>query len=360
MKRFLPLFLLFAMLCPLFGTAAAATPNGTVSARLYDYSNGTYGPQQELSVVKLALDRETVDDLDMPGVVVGGRTLAPLRVLAERLDARVMWVQDAAQVIVERGSDTIVLTMGQATAQVNGVDKLLPDGVPATAIFHEGQGYTMVPLRFFSEMLGCAVTWEQHSYTARLTTALDRPIFPEQYLIVLDAGHGGCASGAYYENTAEKDLNLAMVQKLDEILRGMGYRTVLTRTDDVYVGLKERSDLANAAQADIFVSIHCNAAEKNPNFQGLYVYHYPGSVMGESLARAIQTPACVFTGAVDRDINSADFSVVRESNMPAVLVETGFMTCHEELERLKNEEYQSRMAQGIAQGIVRYLNVQSK
>lgn len=360
MKRLLPLFLLFALLCPTFATATPAAPNGTVSARLYDYSSATYGAPQELSVVKLALDGAVVDTQGMPGVIVHGRTLAPLRALAERLDAQVTWLQDTAQVVVERGDDTVVLTMGQATAQVNGVDKPLPDGVPATAIFHDGQGYTMVPLRFFSEVLGCAVTWEQYSYTARLTTALERPLSPEQYLIALDAGHGGSASGAYYENTAEKDLNLAMIQKLDDILRGLGYRTLLTRTDDVYVGLKERSDLANAAQADIFVSIHCNAAEHSPNFQGLYVYHYPGSAAGECLARAIQTPACAFTGAVDRDINSANFLVVRESNMPAVLVETGFMTCHEELERLKNEAYQSRMAQGIAQGIVGYLNAQSQ
>lgn len=360
MKRLLPLFLLFALLCPAFAAAAPVAPNGTVSAQRYDYSNATYGPPQALSVVKLALDGAEVDTQGMPGVVVDGRTLAPLRALAERLEANVTWLQDTAQVVVERGSDTVVLTMGQAAAQVNGVTKPLPDGVPATAIFHDGQGYTMVPLRFFSEMLGCAVTWEQHSYTARLTTALERPVSPEKYLIALDAGHGGSASGAYYENTAEKDLNLAMIQKLDEILRGLGYRTLLTRAGDVYVGLKERSDLANAAQADIFVSIHCNATEHSPDFQGLYVYHYPGSAAGESLARAIQTPACAFTGAVDRGINSANFSVVRESNMPAVLVETGFMTCHQELERLKNEAYQSRMAQGIAQGIVGYLNAQSQ
>lgn len=360
MKRFLPLFLLFALLCPTFGSAAPEAPNGTVRAQIYDYSTATYAPQQELQVVKLALDGAVVDTQGMPGVVVSGRTLAPLRVLAERLGAQVTWVQDQAQVIVTRGEDTVVLTMGQATAQINGVTEPLPDAVPAMAISYEGQGYTMVPLRFFSEVLGCAVTWEQHSYTARITTTLERPISPEKHLIALDAGHGGSASGAYYENTAEKDLNLAMIRKLDEILRGMGYRTLLTRTEDVYVGLKDRSDQANAAQADIFVSIHCNAAENSPYFQGLYVYHYPGSVAGECLARAIQTPACAFTGAVDRGINSANFSVVRESNMPAVLVETGFMTCHEELERLKNEEYQSRMAQGIAQGIVRYLNAQGQ
>lgn len=355
MKRFLPLFVLFALLLSAYAEAAGP-PNGVVNMQRYDYSRGTYDAAQSLPVVELALDGISMGWEPVPGVVLDGRTMAPLRELAERLGARVEWVQDAAQVVVRRGEDTVVLTMGSGAAQVNGVTKPLPDGVPATAMFYQGQGYTMVPLRFFSEVLGCAVTWEQSSYTARLSTRLDTPVSPERYLIALDAGHGGSASGAYYENTAEKDLNLAMIRKLDEILRGMGYRTLLTRTGDEDVGLKARSTMANQAGADLFVSIHCNAAVNAPDFQGLYVYHYPGSVPGAALAQAIQTPACQMTGAVDRGINSANFSVVRESKMPAVLVETGFMTCRQELERLKNEAYQSLMAQGIAQGIVRYLN----
>lgn len=355
MKRFLPLLLIFALLCPL--AVSAAPPNGTVNVRLYDYSRSTYAPTESLSVVKLNLDGAALSGEEPPAVVVRGRTMAPLRWVAERLGAKVEWVQGAAQVVVTRGRDTVVLTMGSATAQVNGVQKTLPDSVPAMAMFYGGQGHTMVPIRFFSEVLGCSVTWEQKSYTARVSSAgLDTPVSPERFLIALDAGHGGSASGAYYENTAEKDLNLAMTRKLDEILRSLGYRTMLTRSADVDVGLKRRSVLANEAKADIFVSIHCNASETNHNFQGLYVYHYPGSVQGAALAQAIQTPACQFTGAVDRGINSANFSVVRESKMPAVLVETGFMTCHEELLRLKDDSYQTRMAQGIAQGIIRYLN----
>lgn len=357
MKRFLPVLLFFALLCPLDASAAIPPPNGTISMQIYDYSSSTYGPAQMFSVVALILDGTEMEEEDIPAVIVKGRTMAPLRWVAERLGARVEWVQGKSQVIIERGNAQIVLTMGQPSAQVNGADRPLPDGVPATAMFYQGQGYTMVPIRFFSETLGCAVTWEQGSYTARVSSAgLDTPLSPGRFLIALDAGHGGSATSAYYENTAEKDLNLSMTRKLDEILRGLGYRTMLTRSGDVDVGLKRRSVLANEAKADIFVSIHCNASETNYDFQGLYVYHYPGSVQGAALAQAIQTPACQFTGAVDRGINSANFSVVRESKMPAVLVETGFMTCHEELLRLKDEAYQTRMSQGIAQGIIRYLN----
>lgn len=355
MKRFLSLFLLLALLC--LPSVSAAPPNGAVSAQLYNYSRSTYGPVEDLPMVRVELDGKTLNGAEAPAVVVKGRTMAPLRWVAEQLGAKVEWVPGAAQVVVTRGNDQVTLTMGSAVAQVNGAERSLPDGVPAMAMFYQGQGHTMVPVRFFSEVLGCAVTWEQGSYTARILSAgSDTPVAPERFLIALDAGHGGSATGAYYENTAEKDLNLSMTRKLDEILRGLGYRTMLTRSEDVDVGLKRRSVLANEAKADIFVSIHCNASETNHDFQGLYVYHYPGSVQGAALAQAIQAPACRFTGAVDRGINSANFSVVRESKMPAVLVETGFMTCHEELLRLKDDAYQTRMAQGIAQGIIQYLN----
>lgn len=357
MKRFLPLLLFLALLCPLNSSAVVTPPNGVVDIQVYDYTQGTYKSSERLARVNLVLDGTGLSGPDAPAVILNGRTLAPLRWVGERLGAKVEWVPGAAQVVVTRGSDKITLTMGSATAQVNGAQRTLPDGVPATAMFYQGQGHTMVPVRFFSEVLGCSVTWEQGSYTARISSAgLDTPVAPERFLIALDAGHGGSATGAYYENTAEKDLNLSMIRKLNDILRGLGYRTMLTRSEDVDVGLKRRSVLANEAKADIFVSIHCNASETNHDFQGLYVYHYPGSVQGAVLAQAIQTPACQFTGAVDRGINSANFSVVRESKMPAVLVETGFMTCHEELLRLKDDAYQTRMALGIAQGIIRYLN----
>lgn len=368
MRRFLSLFIFLTLLLGLGPQAKAAGPNGGITAAVYNYALDRYAPAEEMAVVRLRLDGQDILG-KMPGVIYQSRTLAPLRLLAEGLGAEVEWVPDMAQVVVRKGEDVILLTLGSATAYVNDQARGLPDGVPATMVSYEGQGYTMVPLRFFSETLGCRVDWEQPSYTASMTrtgyigqdlasllTPLDTPVDPGKYLIALDAGHGGPWSGAYYEETAEKDLNLSMVLKLDRILRALGYNTILTRQGDEDVGLKARSVIANNADADIFVSIHCNAAPQVPDFQGLYVYHYPGSVEGQALAQAIQAPACAFTGAVDRNINSANFSVVRESKMPAVLVETGFMSCHEELLRLKDEAYQTRMAQGVAQGIIRYLN----
>lgn len=371
MKRFLPLLLSLALLAGLGPVTTAAAPNGSIEAAVYNYELQRYDQAGEMPQVNLRLNGQSIAG-EMPGVILGGRTMAPLRLLAEGLGAQVEWVPDKAQVLVTREEDTILLTLGDPTAQVNGLSKELPDGVPATTISYRGQGYTMVPLRFFSETLDCRVDWTQESYTASvaqrryigqemdlLLAPLDTPIAPERRLIVLDPGHGGSASGAYYEETAEKDLNLAMTKRVEAILNALGYRTVMTRQGDTDLGLYERAWLANGVEADIFVSIHCNAAENNPDFQGTYVYHYPGSERGMALAQSIQTQVCAFTGSIDQGIDSANFVVVREPYMPAVLVETGFMTCHEELERLRDEAYQTRMAQGIVQGIIQYLNLQS-
>lgn len=369
MRRFPLCFLLVALLTVFaLPEAQAATPNGTLSAGVYDYEHDCPGEFQDLPQVALSFNGAAISG-EMPGVIVGNRTLAPLRLLAEALEATVEWLPDAAaQVRVTRGEDVIELTLGSAVALVNGQPQELPDNVPAAIVSYEGQGYTMVPLRFFSETLGCRVGWDQGSYTASvfapryiddLLEPLDTPVDPQHRLIVLDPGHGGTASGAFYEDVAEKDLTLSMSCKLRNILGALGYNTVMTRETDVSAGLYERADLANALDADLFVSIHCNAAENASNFQGLYVYHYPGSSSGEALAKIIQSTACGFTGAVDRGIESANFVVLRETDMPAVLVETGFMTCHEELARLMDDAYQTRMAQGIAQGIIQYLNAQS-
>lgn len=367
MKKAFLITLIFCVMLTLVGVfSAASPPNGTLSGRVYDYASNGYAPTQNYPVVQLRLNGTAIQG-EVPGIVIGSRVMAPLRLLAERLGATVEWSQEQAQVTVTGNGLTIILTMGSEYALVDGEPMPLPDKVCATMFFYQGQGYTMVPLRFFAETLNCGVTWEQESYTAAISQAdysaegllpgLETPRNPQQYLIALDAGHGGQYSGAFYENTAEKDLNLSMVLKLNQVLQALGYQTLLTRSEDVDISLAARSRMANQARADLFISVHCNASESNSAFQGLYVYHYPASGKGSALAQKIQSAACQFTGAVDRKINQANFAVLRRTSMPAVLVETGFMSCSEELSRLKDETYQWRMARGIAQGIVQYLNI---
>lgn len=184
------------------------------------------------------------------------------------------------------------------------------------------------------------------------------PLDPDKKTIVLDPGHGGSAFGAQYEGISEKNINLAVALKLERRLKECGYNVILTRSQDTSIGLYQRADLANAVQADLFVSLHSNASVTNLQATGIYTYYHPSSRRGARLAQAIQTPATQLTGAADRGIESADFVVLRETEMCAVLVEMGFMSTHSELMLLISDSYQDKLAAGIAEGIVQYLNKQ--
>ena len=183
------------------------------------------------------------------------------------------------------------------------------------------------------------------------------PIDPSKATIVVDPGHGGLHPGAVYEGIMEKNLTLAISLKLRNELAARGYNVVLLRESDETLDLYDRAYIANDLGADLFISVHCNASGTVPTYQGIYTYYYPGSKLGgAALAQAIQTPLCERTGAIDRGINEANFVVLRETEMCAVLVETGFMSNSEELARLCDEGYQQKIAQGIAEGVTRYLN----
>ena len=494
-KRFTTVLMVLALLYALTLTAFAAGPNGTLSVQLYSWNQRTYTPASA-EVVKLTLNGDPLSG-DVPAMIQGGRTLVPVRLVGEALQAQVLWVQQTGQVILTKGEDVIVLTLDSATAIVNGVYTPLPDGVPAQVVAYDGADRTMIPLRFVSETLGAQVEWDQATYTAHLTAELtetvpetpeeepetpsqepevpadavqitgmswsdgtltiatdqapnckvtdlgDRvaidfldtvlsedftgctasdtylsdvrwaqhganfypgsdhtvrfvldlaagatvvgnltitttltgvsvtthgtsetaptvSIIPQDYTIVIDPGHGGDRPGACYEGIMEKDIDLAVSLKLVSILQNQGFQVIMTRSTDVEIGLYERADLANAAGADVFVSLHSNAAENRPDYQGIYTYYHPSSNRGARLAQAIQTPLCQITGGIDRGIKDADFVVLRETDMCAVLVEMGFMANHEELMNLTDDGYRQLLAQGIAQGIVDYLTAEAQ
>lgn len=150
-KPFTALLLALVLLASL-RTAGAAGPNGTISVDLYDHAAGRYQSVQA-DVVTLTLDGAPLSG-DVPALVQAGRTLVPVRLVAEALAAEVLWVQETGQVILKRGTDTVVLTLGSSQALVNGQSLPLPDGVPATVVRYQGMDRTTVPLRFVSEQLG--------------------------------------------------------------------------------------------------------------------------------------------------------------------------------------------------------------
>lgn len=172
------------------------------------------------------------------------------------------------------------------------------------------------------------------------------------FLVVLDPGHGGEDPGAVVGESLEKDINLAVALLVREQLAEQdGVVVLMTREQDVYPSLIERADYANQEKADLYVSIHANSLE-DTSYAGIFTFYHPDKRSSRVPAQAIQTAVTAVSGGLDRGVRSEDYAVLRKTEMPAVLVETGFMTCPEELALLLDADYQKLLAQGIAQGIL--------
>jgi N-acetylmuramoyl-L-alanine amidase len=182
-----------------------------------------------------------------------------------------------------------------------------------------------------------------------------RPPVPQgKLLVVIDPGHGGKDSGAPgIGGLLEKDVVLPIGRRIATTLQQNGIQTVLTRDADFFVELQGRVDIAERVNATLFVSIHANSVDGRPDVNGLEVYYYDS---GYGLAQAVRKSILQDISTLkDRGTRKARFYVLRKSSMPSILVETGYMTGREDNPRLGSPEYQNRMADAIARGILRYL-----
>jgi len=194
-----------------------------------------------------------------------------------------------------------------------------------------------------------------------------KPHFPLQKkpeTIAIDAGHGGHDGGAISRrnNYNEKELTLATAFLIRNCLNQLGYKTVMTRNKDTFVPLSTRAEIANALDADLFVSIHYNYCP-NSEAKGIEVYYYkedktPSSsriLQSKSLGAVVLKKVISHTGAKSRGVKQANFAVIRETRMPAILIEAGFLSNPHERERLRDPHYRRCIARGIAKGIDNYL-----
>ena len=192
--------------------------------------------------------------------------------------------------------------------------------------------------------------------------------------IFLDPGHGGRDSGAYYYGIAEKDLNLQVSRKLRKRLEELGYTVLTSRDSDVDVDfVTERSRMVNKTNADFFISIHFNATGNDTTLNlGIQTYSYkedadyPSKInqywhnnpdrMSESnrLAADLHSSLLTETGARDAGLLQATFAVLRETAKPAVLLELGYMDNSEENQRIRSDQYQDKLVEGIIKGIQKY------
>jgi len=188
----------------------------------------------------------------------------------------------------------------------------------------------------------------------------------EGLIIVIDPGHGGPDTGAIGPSyTLEKDNNLAISLYLKDILTEAGATVLMTRESDCAVAknytqradLEARVDFANKNKADLFISIH-NNANTNPDVNGTSVYYSAKSAKAAEsakLARALQDAIVDTVYTVDKGVRTEDFYVIRHVTMPAVLIESAYISNPEEEQRLKNPIFQKNLATAIFHGIYEYV-----
>ena len=169
--------------------------------------------------------------------------------------------------------------------------------------------------------------------------------------IVIDAGHGGHdRGGGPGQRIAEKPYNLDIAQRLRGVLQGAGFRTVMTRNGDYFVGLGGRCDIANAQSGAVFVSVHLNSAPR-VGADGIETYYYSRQSAG--LAAAIHREVVRAAGTENRGVRRRGYYVLRHTRIPAVLCECGFLTNPSEGARISGSaSHRQRIAEAIGRGII--------
>ena len=197
--------------------------------------------------------------------------------------------------------------------------------------------------------------------------------------IMIDPGHGGRDNGAPGSRTLlEKNVNLMIASKLAVRLQRMGYRVIMTRNDDRFISLQQRAEMCEKYKPNLFVSIHCNATERNRSIRGIETFAMtpqdtpstnetkrgtssgPGNSFDKNnyrLAYEVQKNLISLTRTEDRGVKHARFFVLRNSVCPAILVETGFITHTTEGPQLAQGAYQDKIVSGIAAGISSYAKI---
>ena len=196
--------------------------------------------------------------------------------------------------------------------------------------------------------------------------------------VVLDPGHGGHDKGQVSRYGAEKDFALDVARKLRTILQAKGLKVIMTREGDYFVPLEVRAKIANSAPNSIFVSVHFNATNDDPNATGFEIFSFtprgapstsdtnvnarsfnmqPGSSVD---AQSVALSACIYHSLLghlpeyDRGIKRARFAVLRLTKVPAVLIEGGFLTERGESKLISNKDWRAKLAGAIGIGIENY------
>lgn len=350
------------------------------------------------------------------------RTFVPIREITELMGAKVEWNQKTKSINVQLRNTNVKLKIDSNIVYIDGKKTVVSnDSIPRLAFYKTSQGETktMVPLRFLSESFGFTVDWKQNQRLASISNGevtapnlepidiqpvpepvkpkpqpivdpkptvepkpapiVDNPekinvgaepsnrIVPAEKVgpltVVIDPGHGGKDGGATaIDKQKEKDLNLQVANKLVPLLKSKGYEVIMTRSRDEFIGLYERANIANNAQAEVFLSIHFNSAssEKAHGIEVLYASEDDVEIKTTEqkiLAEEVLKALIKETGAYSRGVkNRPDLAVLRRTDMTAALVELGFLSNVEDVKDINSSGYLDKLARGLFKGIENYEN----
>ena len=182
----------------------------------------------------------------------------------------------------------------------------------------------------------------------------------KKYVVYIDVGRGGTDTGyKTKDGVLEKDVNLQISKLVSSRLSSQGdVSVVVSRNTDTNLSNSERVEDANKQNADIFVSIHMTGNE-DPTAEGVQTFYRVGADdASDELATLVQRSIAAYVNLKDRGVTPFTFNVLEGNNMPAILIQCGFLSNPEEEKKLINSEFQKDLAEGIAQGILSFLDSQ--
>lgn len=173
--------------------------------------------------------------------------------------------------------------------------------------------------------------------------------------ICLDAGHGGNDGGTQSDGVVEKDVNFAITQKVAALLKEAGATVSLVRDSDEYVDLADRTYISNQSGASFLLSLHCNYYEGDNTIKGLEVYYHRNSETSKQYAESLTQLLRASQAMEVRDATQQNMQVLRNSSIPAVMIEMGFLSNPEECANLNDSLYQEYFARVLVESLVQTL-----
>jgi N-acetylmuramoyl-L-alanine amidase len=321
----------------------------SISTVLYVFGASTPSVQINNSVVKFSRNP----------VIYNDRLLVPGLEFIRLIGGDVSKFEPNKSIELNKNSTKLDLYFSRNIAYKNG-RRVLLDTVPKQIY-----GMAMVPIRAVANVFNMSIGWNSYTSTVTIGKKTINKIRnnKETPIIVIDAGHGGKESGAISNGVLEKNINLDIAKRLEQLLNQEGIKTYMTRDTDKYVSLYDRTGLANSVGADLFVSIHNNAGYRKTN--GSMVLYHPDYRYDKDFGFSTIDSARVILSEINKQLGThnlgliqrPNLAVLRTSKMPAILVEVAYMTNTSELSKLSTSNYRQKAATAIKDGILKTLKI---